>query len=423
MAGQRKASRRVILAAASGAATTAVAGALSRRDASAADGSFIKIGASNSGTSTTKLVSSTAGTAFWAESTANLDGTGIQGIGDDAGVSGYSERGVGVNGTSDGGGSGAFGIRGAADDGTGVLGTSDAGTAVRAETANGTALRAQASSTSGTAVSVEGKSVFRGATTFQKATAGSTPTIVQVTAGSGTALSATSTGLSAVALQASAVLGTALRVEGRSSFSGTATFGDPNAGSDRVLIRAVSAGDGVSVSAEAKEPEAIAVQAIGGPGVALDVQGRAKFDGPATFAGLSAVTLSGNGAAITNLSAAALASGVVPDSRLGANIARLSAGSSVFSGKLAARSFAGVGTPVPSFESAGSVFISKGSMRGRVATVLATNNTKVLAVLQGNPGAGVALKFVQRIPGGFDVVLTKRSNRRVRVDYFLLRKA
>lgn len=422
MQSQHRASRRVLLATASGAAVAAVASATGRRDASAADGSFIKIGSNNTGASSTKLTSSTHGTAFWAESTANLDGVGIQGVGDQFGVGGYSERGVGVSGASDGGGSSAFGVRGTADEGTGVFGESTTGTGVRAETSTGTAFSARMSQPSGTAVSVDGKSVFRGATTFQKAVTGTTPTILQASASTGTAISAVASGLTGTALHASAALATALRVDGRASFSNTATFGDAVNGTDRILVRSVAAGDGVAVSAEAKEAGTTAVQAIGGPGVALDVQGRSAFTGPATFAALSAATLAGNGAAITALNASALSSGAVPEGRLPASVARLNAAASPFTGKLSAQSFAGAGTPVPAFESAGSLFIRKGSARGRVATPLATNATKILAVLQGNPGAGATLKFVQRIPGGFDVVLSKRSVRRVRVDYFLLRK-
>ena len=149
--------RRYLLAGTSALGVAALTSGASQHRAEAADGSHLVIGANNTGSSGTKLTNSTLGTVLWVESTSVNDGTGVQGIGADTGVAGYSTKGVGVSGNSDGGSStNSIGVEGSCASAIGVRGYTASGTGVRAEANSGTALRASASSSSGTAVSATG---------------------------------------------------------------------------------------------------------------------------------------------------------------------------------------------------------------------------------------------------------------------------
>lgn len=82
------------------------------------------------------------------------------------------------------------------------------------------------------------------------------------------------------------------------------------------------------------------------PGVFVDLTSAQSVGGAKTFTSpVTAPSFVGDGSALTGLAAGALASGVVPDARLGANVPRLNASATqTFAGPLVASAFAGDGS-------------------------------------------------------------------------------
>ncbi len=163
-------------------------------------------------------------------------------------------------------------------------------------------------------------------------------------------------------------------------------------------------------------------------GKALDVVGTSSFSGAATFASsvavggtLSVASLAGDGAGITNLNAANLATGLVPDLRLSPNVPLKGALANSFAGTLRALVFGGSGSNAVAFTSSGATILEKGKSQITVFNTTATRSTKIVATLQGNPGEGIFLSHIERGAGRFKVVLSGTATKTTTVAYFIFR--
>lgn len=213
----------------------------------------------------------------------------------------------------------------------------------------------------------------------------------------------------------------------------------------------------------------IGVKAETNSGTALLVKGPATFDGAVSVDGaVSATSFAGGGAGLTGLDASGLATGIVPDARLGANLARTSGatfsgkvtapsfagdGSGVtgldarniasgivsrkrlpgliayrnariakFRGRLQAKGFGGVGGSAPAFSTAGTVTIKAGKDQVHVVAPALRNGASVLVNMQSNPGADVYVKWVFRGTGSFDVFLTGPVTAPTSLAYLVFKK-
>lgn len=227
------------------------------------------------------------------------------------------------------------------------------------------------------------------------------------------------------------------------------TFRAENTFVGDALLGAASAGAGVKGNSQT----GVGVQAETNSGTALVVKGPSTFDGAVAVDGVVAATgFSGGGGGLSGLSATNLATGTVPDARLGANIARTSGatftgkvtatafagnGAGVtgldarniatgivarkrlpgllayrsariakFRGRVQAKGFSGVGGSAPAFSTAGTVTIKAGKDQVHVVAPALRNGASVLVNIQSNPGTDVYVKWVFRGVGSFDVFLT-----------------
>jgi hypothetical protein len=138
---------------------------------------------------------------------------------------------------------------------------------------------------------------------------------------------------------------------------------------------------------------------------------------------LSAKSLGGGGAGISNLNAANIATGTLADARLSANIPRHNASATPFAGNVSAARFTGAGGAPPSFAGVGTAVVAAGKQTGVVRTPGVDANGHVLALFQSNPGAGVWVAHIAKIPGGFRAVLNARAKRTATLAFFVVRQA
>jgi hypothetical protein len=266
-----------------------------------------------------------------------------------------------------------FGVRGTSVAGIGVEGSGEVG--VRARSASGVALEVQGRATMVTGVDAPDAALHvanMGAGVAIEA-AGTAGGVRAESAGA--ALAGVGGGPDGIGVHAESADGVALRVDGRSEFTGLAFWE-----TGEVAIQALgveggvsAASPGVALKAQGVGAGSVGVHAESAAGTALKVAGRSDFSGLASFA------------------------------------RRVQAGS-----------FAGPDGGPPRFPTAGRGAVPRGARRVHVDAPTAVGRTFVLVILQARAGRAVTLSHVQRPPGGFDVVLTRPAARRTPFGYLVL---
>ncbi len=122
---------------------------------------------------------------------------------------------------------------------------------------------------------------------------------------------------------------------------------------------------------------------------------------------------------MNNLDASNLASGTVPDARLGANVARTTAGTVAFGGTVSAGKFAGTANRAVALNSSGVGRIPRNKDTVRIVNALCKSTSKVLVTAQSNPGGG-AISHVKPGKGFFDVFLTANAKAATKLGYLIL---
>lgn len=230
------------------------------------------------------------------------------------------------------------------------------------------------------------------------------------------------TGVS-IGVKGTSVTGFALH--GTSSGSGVGLYARSESGTG-VLAEATS---GNAIYAEAVDLSYVTVDAVHTEGgYALRSQGQTHLVGDAKFSnrlygeGANA-KFEGNGAGLTALRANSIATGTLADARLSPNIPRLSGPSAPFAGKVSAVQFTGPAGSPPVFPGAGTAAVPAGRNGVTVSTPGVGANGHVLALFQSNPGAGVSVKHIEKVAGGFRAVFTAPTKRSTTLAYFVVGQA
>jgi hypothetical protein len=300
---------------------------------------------------------------------------GVDGTGSDAGVHGYGA--LGVSGTTTNTG---IAVKGVSSKGFALYGTSTSGAALYARSESGTGVHAESDS--------------------------------------GNAIYAAAVDPSAVTVDAVHTEGGfALRSRGQTHLVGDAKFSarlygtGPDAkfeGNGAGLTGLNAGGIATGTLADARLS----------PKVPLKDAASTVFTGS-----LTAKSLGGGGAGITNLNAANIATGALADARLTSNIARYNSNTAPFAGKVLAAQFAGSAGGPPAFAGVGTAVVAAGKQTVVVKTPGVDQKGHVLVLFQSNPGAGVWVAHIAKIPGGFRVVLNAKATRAATLAFFVMREA
>ena len=316
------------------------------------------------------------------------------------GIQGYGYSGVGVVGHSSTG----TGVKGVSQTGTGVYGESVNDNGVYGQaTGDGVGVLARASaSAGGTALKVEGTALFKGTAAFIGGMSGNANGLVALNA---TKLAGTvpDTNLSSNIPRKDATSNVFTGSINASSFNG--------------------AGSGLtSLDASELAPGTV-------PDARLSANIPVKDAVINEFAGrIGAQIFAGDGSLLTNLpspaeiDATAITTGTLADARLSSNVALTNkTGGTVFKGRVSARSFSSP-SGVPKFPTVGVATIPAGGSQVHVQHAAASATTVIMAVLQSDPGAAVAIRHIARGVGFFDVFLTGAAPAGATVGYMIVAK-
>lgn len=226
--------------------------------------------------------------------------------------------------------------------------------------------------------------------------------------------------------------GESLHVEGTSTFTGSATFNGQviTSGPGSKFV-----GNGLGLSA--LNASFLTIGTV--PDARLSTNVPLKSAASNAFTGaLAAASLAGNGAGVTGLNAANVATGVLDpvhipgldaskltsgrlaDKRIGRNIPRRNAKLVPFSGKVSAAQFTGKHGAPPAFSSAGAVLVPAGKRTVSVRAGGVSTKAHVLALFQSDAGHGVMVEHVEKVRGGFRAVLTAPAAKPATLAFFVV---
>ncbi len=385
--------RRWLLASAAAVAAAGGATVVNRRAAEARTGTMQYGAGNDAGTSQTTLWSTNSDSTLNVFSNTHytaikaVGATGIRGAGVDYGV-------VGVGLLAGSGSQYGTGVYGESVNDNGVYGHA---------TGDGVGVLARASaSAGGAALRVEGKADFRGTAAFNGGMWGNANGLVALNA---TKLAGTipDTNLSTNIPRKDATSNVFTGSINASSFNG--------------------AGSGLT-SLDASE---LATGTV--PDARLSANIPVKDAVINEFAGrIGAQIFAGDGSLLTNLpspaeiDATAITTGTLADARLSSNVALTNkTGGTVFKGRVSARSFSSP-SGVPKFPTVGVATIPAGGSQVHVQHAAASATTVIMAVLQSDPGAAVAIRHIARGVGFFDVFLTGAAPAGATVGYMIVAK-
>lgn len=120
-----------------------------------------------------------------------------------------------------------------------------------------------------------------------------------------------------------------------------------------------------------------------------------------------------------------MASPPVPlaDARLSPNIPREDAAVVPFAGKVSAAQFMGLAGKPPVFSGVAAVSVPAGKGNFVVTTAGVGAKGHVLALFQSNPGAGVSVKHIEKVGGGFRAVFTAPTKQASLLAFFVIGQA